>query len=169
MPFMPEFDGGLCFPQTYCIALGPDANIQFTDDVIFPSGKIFQLVVLLNGLHEMDAALEDLDGSYQTGLLSAEDAIFFVPRSSNTNYTSHKQADRRHRVFRTATGNEFAQSSLCTDRPVPRGYDENLMWKSVGAKRYVIVRMDRFIFAACNTKVDLAKATLSLAKFFGNQ
>ncbi|KAJ5365229.1 monooxygenase [Penicillium concentricum] len=169
MPFMPEFDGGLCFPQTYCIALDPDANVQFTDDVIFRSGNVFQLVVLLNGLHELDAALEDLDEIFQMGLLSADDATFFVPRISNTNYAAHKQADRWHRVFRTATGEEFAQSSLCADRPVPRGYDEDLMWKSVGAKRYVIVRMDRFVFAACNTKADLAKVTSSLARIFGNQ
>ncbi|KAJ5297576.1 monooxygenase [Penicillium antarcticum] len=169
MPFMPEYDGGLCFPQTYCIGLAPYATVQFTDDVIFSRGKIFHLVVLLNGLDEMDAVSEELNDTYRTGLLSAEDTVFFVPRAPNTSCSTYKQDDRWGRVFRTATGDEFAQSSLCTDRPVPRGYDENLMWKSVGAKRYVIVRMDRFIFAACNTKADLAKATSGLAQVLGKQ
>ncbi|KAJ5762321.1 uncharacterized protein N7511_005703 [Penicillium nucicola] len=169
MPFMPEFDGGLCFPQTYCIALGPGAAVQFTDDVIFQRGKIFQVVVLLHALHEINAARQELEDIHETGLLSAEDAIFFVPRPSSTDQLGDTQSDKWHRVFRAATGDEFAQSSLCINRPVPRGYDENLMWKSVCSKRYVIVRMDRFIFAACNAKADLVKANFRLAEMFENK
>ncbi|KAJ5779825.1 monooxygenase [Penicillium paradoxum] len=167
MPFMPEFGGGLCFPQTYCVSLGPDANVQFTDDVIFQSGKIFQLVVLLNGLHEMDTILEELEGIEQVKLLSTDDAVFFVPRTGDDSHPAHKQRIQSRKVFRTATGDEFAQSRLCADRPVPRGYDETLIWKSVN-KRYAIVRMDRFVFAACNTKAELAQIMGRLAELFDN-
>lgn len=166
MPFMPEFGGGRCFPQTYCTSLGHDVNVQFTDDVIFESGKIFQLVVLLSGLHEMDIALQDLEGIDQTKLRLAGDAVFFIPRTAGSHHSAPKQTDQL-RIFRAATGDEFAHSQLCTDRPIPRGYDETLMWKSIG-KRYVIVRMDRFVFAACNTQAELITILARLAELFGN-
>lgn len=69
-------------------------------------------------------------------------------------------------VYRTATGDEFARSTLCESRPIPRGYDETLMWKSIGGKRYVVLRPDRFVFAVCNTETELVKAAACLAQLF---
>ncbi|KAJ5125209.1 monooxygenase [Penicillium atrosanguineum] len=165
MPFMPELSGGSCFPQTYCMALHKDAAVQFTDDVIF-EGKtsLFQIVVLLNNVEELASAVHDLKALNEGNeLLSLRDATFFVPRTSckpDTDYGS------RQSVCRTATGDEFASSILCDSRPIPRGYDEMLMWKSVNGKRYVVLRPDRFVFAACNTEAELGKAATRLAQLF---
>lgn len=42
-------------------------------------------------------------------------------------------------LFRSATGDEFAQSAaLCESRPLPRGYQEMLMRQSVKGKRFVL-------------------------------
>jgi hypothetical protein len=46
------------------------------------------------------------------------------------------------------------------------GYDETLMWKSIGGTRYVVLRPDRFVFAVCNTETELAKAAACLAQLF---
>lgn len=162
---MPEMSGGVCFPQTYCMALQKDAAVQFTDDVIY-EGKIsmFQIVVLLNNVEELDSAMHDLKALGEGNeLLSPRDATFFVPRTSckpGIDYASHRS------VYRTATGDEFACSILCDSRPIPRGYDETLMWKSVNRKRYVVLRPDRFVFAVCNTKAELGKAATRLDQLF---
>ncbi|KAJ5679876.1 monooxygenase [Penicillium macrosclerotiorum] len=163
MPFMPDLSGGVCFPQTYCTALTRDAPVQFTDDVIF-DGKAhpFQLVVLLNHLGELDAALCDVRKlGPATSLLSADEVTFFVPRSSSMSQTSQDpgQSDVSvARVFRSATGDEFARSVLCDSRPLPRGYDESLLWRAASGKRYVILRLDRFVFAVCDSKNELERA-----------
>jgi hypothetical protein len=170
MPFIPKLDGGYSFPQTYCRALPEGSQLKFTDDVIFASSKnkIFQIVVLLSGLDQMKHALDDLDGiGRTTDRLSTEEATFFIPRKtllrSANNELPQVHADR---AFRTATASEFAESNLCLGRPRPRDYNEVLMWQSVGGKRFVILRPDRFIFAACNTAVELEQAARSLAIFF---
>ena len=64
MPFLPEMNGGICFPQTYCTRLSGAGSVQFTDDVIFAEGKkgIFQVVVLLNGLQGLKCATDDIHG-----------------------------------------------------------------------------------------------------------
>ncbi|KAJ5174260.1 monooxygenase [Penicillium canariense] len=55
--------------------------------------------------------------------------------------------------------------ALCDSRPHPRGYDETLLWKSVGAKRYVILRFDRFVFVACEDKTELEKAVATSTRY----
>ena len=62
MPFLPEMNGGLCFPQTCCTRMSGAGSVQFTDDVIFAEGKkgIFQIVVLLNRLQGLKSATMEL-------------------------------------------------------------------------------------------------------------
>ncbi|KAJ5918024.1 monooxygenase [Penicillium verhagenii] len=136
LPFMPELGGGEYFPQTFCVGLHKDSVVQFTDDAIFgDKKKMFQIVVLLDDPHGLQQAIRDLDGIDQfCDLLSQDEATFLFPVVN------------------------ALKSPLCTSRPFPYGYDENLMWKSVEGKRYVILRFDRFVFALCNTREELEKA-----------
>jgi hypothetical protein len=168
MPFIPELSGGLCFPQTYCVSLQKGAAVQFTDDVIY-GGKttMFQIVVLLNSLEELGSAIHDLKGlSKGSELLAPHEATFFVPLASCKPGDLGDFGGFHRPVYRTATGDEFARSTLCESRPIPGGYDETLMWKSIGGKRYVVLRSDRFVFADCNTETELAKAAACLARLF---
>ncbi|KAE8405430.1 hypothetical protein BDV37DRAFT_293137 [Aspergillus pseudonomiae] len=168
MPFMPELKGGLCFPQSYCVSLTQGPAVHFTDDAIF-TGKsgLFQLVVLLDNPGELDDARTHLQRfSHRTPLLSASEATFFVPRTACEEMSSKEISALPPNLFRTATGDEFAVSPLCKNRPVPRGYNEKLMWDVLPRKRYVIVRLDRFVFAACNSTAELEQAVERLSELF---
>lgn len=170
MPFLPELDGGSSFPQTYCRGLPQRSRVQFTDDVIFANGKneIFQIVVLLSRLDQLKDAMNDLFVIGQTSdRLSPREATYFIPRTSSSaplNDEGDDQSDNK--IFRTATVDEFAECDLCLGRPRPRDYNEFLMWQSVAGKRFVILRPDRFVFAACNTGAELKQAISRLAALF---
>lgn len=171
MPFIPDLHGGISFPQTYCAVLQEGSLVQFTDDVIFGDGKkkLFQIVVLLSCLDELGHASNEIDGIDRVSdELSPEEATFFVPRMSLLDISAKKGpcGNFNSRLFRTATDDEFAESNLCLKRPPPRGYNETLMWQSVSGARYVILRSDRFVFAACNTRLELEQAARKLAGFF---
>ncbi|KAJ5083001.1 monooxygenase [Penicillium argentinense] len=168
MPFLPDFGGGLNFPQTYCIGMSQNATVQFTDDVIF-SGKngIFQLVVLLNDADGLNSAMKDLSElTVESRLLSIDEATIFIPRISCESVPKDRLCVFEGKVFRTATDEEFAQTPLCDSRPEPRGYNEKLMWDSVEGKRYVVLRFDRFVFGACKDRTELEYVAQSLNEMF---
>lgn len=158
LPFLPSFSGGISLPQVYCapIDLGSkDLQVAFTDDVIFRPGKegLFQVVVLLESLPDLDEArkalkkIEKLPDKY----IIASEATFIVQNSESRRYP-----DIGIDVFRLATAAEFCSSgSLCDGRPEPLYYDMYRMKRDLGGKRYVIVRPDCFVYAACDTPVDL--------------
>lgn len=169
MPFMSDLNGGFCFPQTYCTKLSGAGLVHFTDDVIFAEGKetIFQIVVLLHGVDEFKSARNDLDGIEGNDFLSPDDATFFVPRMAISPSANDQKPDLVDtRLYRSANAEEFAQSNLCQGRPLPYGYNENLMWETMTGKRYVLLRPDKFVFAACSTKAELEQAAQSLVKMF---
>lgn len=167
MVFMPELGGGVSFAQTYCVELGSSpkgGKVHFTDDVIFGGSrvKLFQIVVLLNDANQVESARGDLNGLDQLcPLLSTLEATYFVRRESTSTPLPSDKASV-DQVFRSATAEEFANSHLCVNRPPPRGYREDHMWQCVKSKRYVIVRQDRFVFAACNTRSELERAAARL-------
>ena len=171
MVFMPELGGGVSFAQTYCVKLGSApgrGQVQFTDDVIYGENKggIFQIIVLLDDASQVESAQRDLNGLDQLcPLLPSQKATFFVLRGRefSTLPASKVGVDR---LYRSATAEEFANSGLCNNRPAPRGYKEDGMWQSVKHKRYVIVRLDRFVFAACNTRNELERAASRLAELW---
>lgn len=164
-PFLPELQGGVCFPQTYCTAVdrhheSGSGPVQFTDDVIFAPAKksLFQVVVLLRDMDGLRPAVEHLSSmSIATRLPPyADEATYFVPRTSLQASEPHPDLDLvRGRLFRSATAEEFTQSPLCVNRPEPRGYNEDLLWDGVGGKKYVVLRADRFVFAACDSGDEL--------------
>ncbi|KAJ5730398.1 monooxygenase [Penicillium malachiteum] len=166
MPFMPELGGGLYFPQIYCIGLQPGSSVQFTDDLIFGGKKkMFQIVVLLDNVQELDSAIEDMEGIGQNSdFLSQEEATFFVPR--NRYIAKVTGEDYGRPLFRSATSDEFSKSPLCASRAEPYGYDEMLMWQSARGNRYAILRLDRFVFAFCSTRAELEKAAARITELF---
>jgi hypothetical protein len=168
MPFIPDKKGGVYFPQTYCASLSTPDRIQFTDDVIFDQNqgsKLFRVVVLLNRLNEMSDAVKDMqavEGISQD--LALDETTFFVPKCSLPDSASDEAVPDGFggQVFRSATAEEFAQSELCKDRPFPRGYNELLMWQASKGMRYVILRPDRFVFAMCQSRLELEQAAKRL-------
>lgn len=169
MPFLPEFGGGLCFCQTYCTDVSGTGPVQFTDDVIFAEDKkkILQIVVLLKDLDEWKFAASELEGIGENDHLDTGEATIFVPRESVQSLSDYRNwMLSQCRLFRSASADEFAQSNLCYGRPAPRGHREYLMWEIMGEKRYVVLRPDRFVFAACSTASDLKLATRKLGEMF---
>lgn len=169
---MPDMKGGVYFPQTYCANLSKGNRIHFTDDVIFDQNqrnRLFRVVVLLNRLDEMSDAVRDLyavEGISQD--LALDGTTFFVPKESISDFTVDESISDGFggRLFRSATAEEFGQSELCRNRPFPRGYNELLMWQASKGMRYVILRPDRFVFAMCQSKLELEQAAKRLGEVF---
>lgn len=170
LPFLPDMSGGGCFAQTYCVAAsGTESRVFFTDDAIFASSKKcpFQVVALLPDLEALAPTLGELEGIEQVAsrLLCFSEATIFVPRTSVPPGAEGPSG----RLYRSATAEEFGRSKLCYGRPFPRGYNENLMWHSMSGKRYVILRPDRFVFAACNTAAELSATACRLEEMFSSE
>ncbi|KJK61003.1 mhpA [Aspergillus parasiticus SU-1] len=172
LPFIPKLNGGVAFPQIYCVAVSDkDEIVRFTDDAIFDSSKTkqFQIVVLLPNLQLLHSTLTELGGMDQdsTSLLSYDEVTILVPRVSAPKFIDGQAPETvTNRLYRSASAEEFGQCKLCRGRPAPRGYDEELMWRSMSGKRYIILRPDRFVFAACNTTAELNMAAKELEKMF---
>ena len=169
MAFLPNMLGGGNFPQVYCTRLGSQGSgsVQFTDDVIFDRGKrgLFQLVVLLRSLFDFQDACRAVAGVDEGsgGILRADEATFIV-QQTNVGSVDKGQDGR---LYRLASAEEFAQDeSLCGGRPAPRFYDPFRMTKEVKGRRFVILRPDRFVFAAMHDEKDLLEATAHLRKQF---
>jgi hypothetical protein len=168
MPFLPSLHGGISFPQTYCTELvKPGNRVRFTDDVIFSKEKtkLFQIVVLLDNPEQALPATQELNGidGISDGHLSAEEAALLVQASKclpNDDYSNFDDIW----LFRTASAEEFKQSDLCVGRPEPHGYNESQIWQVLPGKRFIIVRHDRFVYAACATRAELVEAAKSLAE-----
>ena len=172
MPFMPEFKGGALFSQTYCVALDcamKSPTVRFTDDIIFAEDKkaLFQIVILLDDelsrLQRIRTSLEGLE-SICPWLCPAESTVF-VRRPSLSREPAF-QFDTLQGVHRTATAEEFERSALCGGRPAPRGYREFDMWAGLENKTFIILRADRFVFAACETRRELELAAQKLNELF---
>lgn len=154
LPFLPEYNGGLCLPQVYCKKFGrPDGEVFFTDDVIFRREKkgLFQLLVYLKSTDELNFSRDIIaDVDYMSkGEIRASEATFLV------DVLECEECEQGNNVYRLATGEEFAKSPLCEGRPAPEFYDPLYLGKELKGMRFVVMRQDRFIFAACNTKDDL--------------
>jgi hypothetical protein len=70
MPFLPQYSGGVCLPQVYCIGLNGAQNagrVAFTDDLIYVPLKdgLCQVVVLVDCVDEVGPAVSALAGLSQ--------------------------------------------------------------------------------------------------------
>lgn len=156
-----ELGGGVSFAQSFCVELGvqkEQSRVQFTDDVIFAPQKnnMFQIVVLLNDLDQVANAQAQLNGLNSIcSHLSPKEATYFVQRKAAGASVATKEVQSHGRIFRVASAGEFSHSDLNTGRPEPEGYREDDMWRGVKHKTFVILRLDRFVFAACNDRKEL--------------
>lgn len=167
MAFLHMLGGGGNFPQVYAVRVSNtprNERVSFTDDIIFGPQKqgLFQIVVILQHLENVDKVemvlrgLEDLsDGALKDG-----EATVFINKTESMPWDSKC----RH-MYRLATAAEFANDPILSKgRPEPKGYDPHRMSKEVGNKTFVILRPDRFVFAACDTRSDLVCAAQMLRK-----
>ncbi|KAK7177862.1 putative monooxygenase [Paraphaeosphaeria sporulosa] len=166
MAFLPDFKGGVNFPQVYCRQLGPNGvgKVQFTDDVIFTEGKkgLFQLVVFLRSDFDFTDACKSILGIDQASayMLRADEVTFIANGMSNSE-------DQHGRVYRLATAEEFAEDKdLCNGRPPPQFYDPFRMSKEIDNLPFVILRPDRFVFAAADSEMSLLDAAEQLKTLF---
>jgi hypothetical protein len=157
LPFDPNHKGGLGLPQVYCKRLGGD-DVLFSDDVIFSVGKkgLFQLLVYLGSADELETARESVSqiDEISSGAVPRAEVTFLIEDSNTTSNEVSKDASL---VYRLATDEEFAQSSLCRGRPEPQYYDHLYLKKALEGNKFVLARPDRFIYAACDNIVDLQK------------
>jgi hypothetical protein len=166
MSFLPDLGGGRCFPQVYCVPLeaGKDnERVAFTDDIIFAPEKkgLFQLVVLLDSVDEIRTAaqaLHDVEKLSQGAIITSE-ATFAIHDTLAAIESNLALPSGSGKAVRIATASEFAvDRRVCGGRPAPLYYDEYRMKKEVKGMSFVILRQDRFIFAACADKAQLDKA-----------
>ena len=172
--------GGVCLGQAYCVRLGHggkagdgdtmvvdgdgDGKVMFTDDVIFAGVKqgLFQIVVLLDSVSEIPSArevLKDVD-SVSEGFLRAAEATYIThdPLAKASPSSETGTEEEPSYVVRLATAAEFTKSTLCKGRSAPSRYDANRMRNDVNGSKFVIVRPDRFVFAACREEAGLMRA-----------
>ncbi|KAJ5391278.1 hypothetical protein N7509_006768 [Penicillium cosmopolitanum] len=164
MPFLQKFKGGLCLPQVYCKSIGSDRNeIFFTDDVIFSQEKkgLFQLLIIVKSVKEAFSALDAVSniGEISNGEMDLHETTILVEDAA-----CGTRENAPH-IFRVVTGKEFASSPLCEKRPSPEFYDPFIIGKHLEGMKFVLLRPDRFIFAACGTKDDLQSAVQSAVSY----
>lgn len=165
MAFLPDLAGGVYFPQVYCRSVfsNSDDEVGFTDGVIFksPTTPLLRLVVSVKNMAEARAAHSDLESldleAISQGELKLEQACFLV-HDPLLKPPTDLTAIPTTQIYRVATGEEFAQSRLCVNRPEPVGYDMYQIQVGMQGRRYVLVRPDRFVFAACRSGEDLKVA-----------
>lgn len=167
LPFVPEMGGGVLLPQVYAYNFKTE-KICFTDDLIFSQDKtgLFQLLILpddVAGLHGLTDALDDVDEA-SSNLIRSEEATILI---QSIEPLAESCVLPEQNVARIATGDEFAADQvLCRNRPPPIGYDEGRLRKEINGKKYVILRHDRFVFAACDSPEELKQAACRLGASF---
>lgn len=170
MAFLPSLGGGRNFVQAYAAKVvaknSMDAEVLFTDDLIFNASKkaLFQLVVIIPG----DGDTDDLD---LNGLLDVEEKSGGAIQANEVTVIANSihsvlSAAGKHPCYRLATAEEFANHpSLCAGRPVPVGFDPYRMTREVQNRKFVILRPDRVVFAACDDMDALLFAAEKLRQF----
>ena len=154
MPFIPELGGGLCLPQVYCRSVREEeAEVFFTDDVIFSQDKkaLFQILIVAESIEDAT--------SYRNEMTRIEklcnEEINFDEVTTLVQDPICETRESLDCIFRVATDEEFANSSLCEKRPNPKYYDPLIIGKNLKRRKFIILRPDRFVFAACNTLEEL--------------
>ncbi|KAH7110237.1 hypothetical protein EDB81DRAFT_927213 [Dactylonectria macrodidyma] len=167
MAFLHKLGGGRNFPQVYAVRITNtprSEKVLFTDDIIFRPQKkgLFQVVVILQPRSDADGVETALCGleEISNGVLRDDEATVFLD-----NIKAHPFDLKGRHIYRIATAAEFTNDPvLSAGRPEPKGYDPHRMSKEVGNKTFVILRPDRFVFSACDTRSDLVYAAQMLRK-----
>lgn len=167
LPFLPEYGGGINLPQVYARCLtGPTRNVIFTDDLLFANKtSIVQLLVLVDGTDQLASAVEEAYSAVKlsSGLLRMNEATMLINDLEAAPPDDKPDFDG-WAVARIASGDEFASDEmLCRNRPEPRYYNPFRIRDKLRAQaRFVLIRHDRFVFAACKNADEFHVALRSL-------
>ncbi|PUU76259.1 putative monooxygenase [Tuber borchii] len=177
MPFLPLLGGGGCIPQVWSapLAEGAGKGDIFTDDAIFRMGKkgLFQVVVLLDSIDDVEDAMMGLAGldEASSGEVLAEEATFIIHDTSLSDpaarHTIPRDMARNEGIVRIVSAEE---AKVCNDSekvptwPEPLYYNCYRLQEEYAGKRYLIVRPDRFAFAACEGRDELMEAAGMIGK-----
>ena len=164
LPFVFKYQGGLNLPQVYVRDLKTQ-KMAFSDDLVFDTSKrgLFQMLILVDRIEQAHTSLLQVqDLSERTdGRLRGDEATVLVhgPPIEHIDNDSFSVT-----VARIASGDEFAADPLlCRNRPAPKYYDPNRLQKELGRHvRYVVLRPDRFVYAACSNKEELWQALVPM-------
>ena len=173
-PFLSDLNGGGCLPQVYCKALTGDASaeseVSFTDDVIWNTSKkgLFKFCVFVKSANDLSPALDTIEPLLNRddtpSFMKPENATVLIEDISTQNGLSKLGWD----IHRLASGDEFAKSKLCEGRRDPVGYDHTILGREVQYKRFLFLRPDRFVFAACDTLEEVETAMQQVTVFLGS-
>ena len=154
LPFL-QTGGGKLLPQVYAKDLVTE-KILFSDDLLFSGDKkgTFQILALANSVDDGLEMSEQLGSLTSTDLVHIDESTILVQSIDTAPITAAKV--KRIRLARVATGEEFASSELCRGRPEPRYYDPLRLAQEYGGTKYLVVRPDRFVYAACRRMSELS-------------
>lgn len=168
LPFDPAYKGGTILRQVYCKPIGKSDDVFFSDDIIFGKEKkgLFQLLVYLNDVNEVNVAREVLSRIEETskGEIPYADVTYLVGRLDMEAESLTLDVSS---VYCLATTEEFAVSPLCRGRPVPEYYDPHQLAKALGGSKFVLVRPDRIVYAACDDASQLEKEVIEAVAYLG--
>ncbi|KUM60890.1 hypothetical protein ACN42_g6232 [Penicillium freii] len=158
LPFNPAHKGGTFLRQVYCKPIGKSGDVLFSDDIIFEKEKkgLFQLLVYLKNVNELTAAREAVSRIEETsnGEIPYSEVTYLVGKLE---MESRVLTQDTYSVYRLATAEEFAGSHLCRGRPKPEYYDPHQLGKALGGTKFVLIRADRVVYAACDNASQLEK------------
>lgn len=175
MPFLPQYEGGRSFPQVFSAPIdGPAPPVPaFTDDTIFAPNKrgLFQLVAVVDSIGQLSAVRADISRIKPSGpllVLDPSEATYIVHGACGAPRVDALPDEEaiRHNIVRVLGTEEYTAAGRTDDamaksfpRPPPLFYDPNRIRKDLSRdKVYVIVRWDRFVFAACRNYSELQHA-----------
>ncbi|KAI9741249.1 MAG: hypothetical protein M1834_002965 [Cirrosporium novae-zelandiae] len=168
MPFVAALGGGVNFPQVFCAPIDGEAPVvpAFTDDTIFHAKKkkLFQVVVLLSSVDEVPDAKSELEGidRISKSELDATEATFIIHEQSPFKAAVADSSSSNTNIVRVIGAEEYSAVPKSRIRPAPLYYDADRIRKDFPGKRYIILRSDRFVFAACADKTELATAAATI-------
>ncbi|KAL4756698.1 putative monooxygenase [Aspergillus foveolatus] len=142
MPFIPDLNGGVCLPQVYC-------KLVYLDE---PN----ELVSARETVYAMEG--------YSKGEIRIGDATYLI-QSTDQSVDSSDDHGSANSVYQLASAENFARSPLCDVRPEPQHYDMYYLGRVLEGRKYVIVRPNRFIFAACSNREELQRAIIEAVEY----
>ena len=165
-PFLPDGRGGMLCPQVYAWDFR-QGEVRFSDDLLFGTHKkgLLQLLLLPDSPEEAKTLLDVTQRCPRHQFLNPEEATILLQDYDIQQQDIQKLAGDSISVARIATADEFAAHPvLCRNRPAPTYYDPFRISKDVNNKRFILVRPDRFIYAAVDTEDDLIRVISTLTE-----
>jgi hypothetical protein len=152
LPFLSS--GGLLLPQVYARNCS-NSQVCFSDDLIFTKNKggLLQLLLLPDCVVEARRLVAGLQHLPNHELVNPREATILV-QETDVDPPPLEEVDMT--MARVATGEEFAVTELCRNRPKPQHYDPYRVSKELPGMKFVLVRPDRFVYAACREDKELA-------------